>query len=146
MKRESATTASSRASIGARYQHRTLAALLGIPNVAGTLLPSGLPLSGWRPERPTSLENFTFKDDMTWVKRHPQLQVRLRPAAYRGRTTTIWERPAATSPSIGAAGLTGNAGRTTIAEHGRHQPGVLHAGLGHIGHFLYSDRELAAPR
>lgn len=44
-----------------------MAQLLGIPNVAPTLLPGGLPLTVGGPTT-NILENFTFKDDMTWIK------------------------------------------------------------------------------
>jgi hypothetical protein len=46
---------------------KDLAGLLGIPNVAPTLLPSGLPLSVGGPTT-NIIENFTVRDDMTWVK------------------------------------------------------------------------------
>jgi hypothetical protein len=43
------------------------AALLGIPGVSGAYLPSGLPLAVGTPSL-NVLENFTLKDDVTWVK------------------------------------------------------------------------------
>ncbi len=43
------------------------AQLLGIPNVSGAYLPGGLPLTVGTPSINT-IENFTFKDDVTWVK------------------------------------------------------------------------------
>ncbi len=47
--------------------NKNTAQLLGIPNVSGALLPGGLPLSvGGGSEN--VIENFTAKDDVTWVK------------------------------------------------------------------------------
>ena len=46
---------------------KNTAALLGIPNVSGTLLPGGLPLGVGGPSK-NVLEYFTFKDDVSWVK------------------------------------------------------------------------------
>ncbi|HEY4087925.1 MAG TPA: carboxypeptidase-like regulatory domain-containing protein, partial [Bryobacteraceae bacterium] len=43
------------------------AQLLGIPNVAGTLLPGGLPIGVNGPST-NAIENFTAKDDLTWIK------------------------------------------------------------------------------
>ena len=47
--------------------NQNLAGLLGIPNVAKTLLPGGLPLSVGGPTT-NIIENFTLKDDLTWIK------------------------------------------------------------------------------
>ena len=49
-----------------RIPTRTWALCCGIPNVAPTLLPGGLPLSVGGPTT-NILENFTARDDMTWV-------------------------------------------------------------------------------
>jgi hypothetical protein len=43
------------------------AQLLGIPNDSGAYLPSGLPLSVGAPSE-NVIENFTIRDDITWVK------------------------------------------------------------------------------
>ena len=43
------------------------AQLLGIPNVSAAYLPGGLPLTVGTPSL-NVLENFTLKDDVTWVK------------------------------------------------------------------------------
>ncbi len=47
--------------------NQNLAQKLGIPNVAGTLLPGGLPLSVSGPSE-NVIENITVKDDVTWIK------------------------------------------------------------------------------
>jgi len=52
--------------INSPVYNKGLAQMLGIPNVAGTLLPGGLPLSVGGPTTNIS-ENFTVKDDVTWV-------------------------------------------------------------------------------
>jgi hypothetical protein len=47
--------------------NQNLGGLLGIPNVAKTLLPGGLPLSVGGPTT-NIIENITLKDDTTWIK------------------------------------------------------------------------------
>ena len=46
---------------------KNLAGMLGIPNVAPTLLPGGLPLGVGGPST-NIFENYTVRDDLTWVK------------------------------------------------------------------------------
>ena len=48
-------------------ENANTAQLLGIPNVSGAELPGGLPLSVGGPSK-NVIENFTFKDDFSWVK------------------------------------------------------------------------------
>jgi hypothetical protein len=48
-------------------QNANTAQLLGIPNVSGAELPGGLPLGVGGPSK-NVIENFTFKDDFSWVK------------------------------------------------------------------------------
>ncbi|HKD05480.1 MAG TPA: TonB-dependent receptor [Bryobacteraceae bacterium] len=54
-------------------ENANTAQLLGIPNVSGAYLPSGLPLSVGTPST-NVLENFTVKDDVTWVKSNHSLK------------------------------------------------------------------------
>ncbi len=54
-------------------QNANTAALLGIPNVSGAYLPGGLPISNnaygtLTAPSSNTLENFTIKDDITWIR------------------------------------------------------------------------------
>ncbi len=95
--------------------NQDLAGLLGIPNVAATLLPSGLPLSVGGPST-NIIENFTVKDDTTWVKGVHTFKfgydlLHSRQDSYNLGT------PSGNFSFDSAAGLTGN-GTTTIANTG----------------------------
>ncbi|MDP9169870.1 MAG: carboxypeptidase regulatory-like domain-containing protein, partial [Acidobacteriota bacterium] len=91
------------------------AALLGIPNVSGALLPGGLPLSVGGPNEQV-LENFTFRDDMTWVKDKHSFKFGYDLLHSRQNNYNLGN-PSGTFNFDGASGLTGN-GATTIANTG----------------------------
>jgi hypothetical protein len=91
------------------------AALLGIPNVSGAYLPSGLPLSVGTPSL-NVLENFTVKDDMTWVRGQHSFKFGYDLLHMRQDNYNLGN-PSGTFNFDSAAGLTGN-GTSTIPNTG----------------------------
>ena len=91
------------------------AQLLGIPNVSGALLPGGLPLSVGGPTK-NVLENFTFKDDFSWVKNKHSFKFGYDLLHERQDQWSLGT-PSGSFSFDGAAGLTGS-GTTTIANTG----------------------------
>ena len=92
-----------------------LAQLLGIPNVAPTLLPGGLPLSVGG-HHVNILENFTVSDDMTWVKGDHSFKFGYDLLHSRQNNYSLGT-PSGSFSFDGAAGLTGN-GTATIPNTG----------------------------
>ena len=91
------------------------AQLLGIPNVSGALLPGGLPLSVGGPSK-NVLENFTFKDDFTWVKNKHSFKFGYDLLHERQDQWSLGS-PSGTFSFVGAAWLAGS-GTTTIPNTG----------------------------
>ena len=94
---------------------KNLGALLGIPNVAPTLLPGGLPLSVGGPTT-NILENWTARDDMTWVKGVHSFKFGYELLRQNQNNYSLGN-PSGSFSFDGAAGLTGN-GSTTIPNTG----------------------------
>jgi hypothetical protein len=92
-----------------------LAGMLGIPNVAKTLLPGGLPLSVGGPTT-NIIENFTVRDDMTWVKGVHSFKFGYDLLHERQNNYNLGS-PSGTFSFDGASGLTGS-GTTTIPNTG----------------------------
>ena len=88
-----------------------LAQMLGIPNVAPTLLPGGLPLSVGGPTT-NILENFTLKDDMTWVKGQHSFKFGYDLIHERQNNYNLGS-PSGSFSFDGATGLTGAGTQTT---------------------------------
>jgi hypothetical protein len=88
---------------------------LGIPNVSGAYLPGGLPLSVGTPSINT-LENFTLKDDLTWVKNKHSFKFGYDQLHMRQDTWGLGN-PSGSFSFDGASGLTGS-GTTTIPNTG----------------------------
>jgi hypothetical protein len=95
------------------------AALLGIPNVSGALLPGGLPLNVGGPNEQV-LENFTVKYDMTWVKNTHSFKFGYDLLHSRQNNYNLGN-PSGNFVLDTGAGLTGN-GATTIANTGFPNP------------------------
>ncbi len=95
--------------------NQNLAGLLGIPNVAGTLLPGGLPLSVGGPTT-NVIENFTVKDDTTWVKGTHSFKFGYDLLHSRQNSYNLGS-PSGSFSFDSAAGLTGN-GTQTVANTG----------------------------
>ncbi len=95
--------------------NQNLAGLLGIPNVAATLLPGGLPLSVGGPST-NIIENFTAKDDITWVKGVHTFKFGYDLLHLRQNSYNLGS-PSGSFSFDSAAGLTGN-GTQTIANTG----------------------------
>jgi len=91
------------------------AALLGIPNVSGALLPGGLPLSVGGPVEQV-LETFTVKDDVTWVKNNHNFKFGYDLLHSRQNRYDLGT-PSGSFSFDSAAGLTGS-GTTTIPNTG----------------------------
>ena len=91
------------------------AQLLGIPNVSGAYLPGGLPLTVGTPSINT-LENFTLKDDITWVKNKHSFKFGYDQLHMRQDNFGLGN-PSGTFTFDSAAGLTGS-GTTTIPNTG----------------------------
>ncbi|HZL55435.1 MAG TPA: carboxypeptidase-like regulatory domain-containing protein [Bryobacteraceae bacterium] len=96
-----------------------IAAMLGIPNVSGAYLPNGLPLTVGTPSL-NVLENFTVKDDMTWVKNKHSFKFGYDLLHERQDNHNLGN-PSGTFTFDTGAGLTGN-GSTTIANTGMPNP------------------------
>ena len=118
---------------------KNLAGLLGIPNVAPTLLPGGLPLSVGGP---TTNINREFHGE----GRHdvgeglPQLQVRLRPAALAAEQ--LQPRQPQRQFQLRWRVRPHRLRHTDHAQHRRHQPGFLHARFRQFRHLLYPHCQL----
>jgi hypothetical protein len=95
------------------------AQLLGIPNVSGALLPDGLPIGIGGPNEQV-LENFTVKDDFTWVKNKHSFKFGYDLLHSRQNNYNLGKPSGAFTFDTGA-GLTGN-GSTTIANTGFPKP------------------------
>ncbi len=91
------------------------AALLGIPNVSGALLPGGLPLGVGGPNEQV-LESFTFKDDITWVRGKHSLKFGYDLLHQRQNNYNLGN-PSGSFSFDGASGLSGN-GTSTIPNTG----------------------------
>jgi hypothetical protein len=92
-----------------------MAAMIGIPNVAKTLLPGGLPLSVGGPST-NVLENFTVRDDMTWVRGNHSLKFGYDLLHERQNNYSLGN-PSGSFSFDGASGLSGS-GTSTIANTG----------------------------
>jgi hypothetical protein len=95
------------------------AALLGIPNVSGALLPGGLPINVGGPNEQV-LETFTVKDDVTWVKNKHSFKFGYDLLHSRQNNYNLGN-PSGSFTFDTGAGLTGN-GATTIANTGMPNP------------------------
>ncbi|HYW44076.1 MAG TPA: carboxypeptidase-like regulatory domain-containing protein [Bryobacteraceae bacterium] len=95
--------------------NQNLAGLLGIPNVAPTLLPGGLPLSVGGPTT-NIIENFTAKDDITWLKGSHSFKFGYDLLHMRQNSYSLGS-PSGSFSFDGASGLTGN-GTQTIPNTG----------------------------
>ncbi len=91
------------------------AQLLGIPNVNGAYLPGGLPLSVGAPSSNT-LENFTIKDDITWIHNQHSFKFGYDNLHMRQDNWGLGN-PSGSFSFDSAAGLTGS-GTTTIPNTG----------------------------
>ena len=91
--------------------NKGLAQLLGIPNVAATLLPGGLPLTVGGPTT-NILENFSLKDDMTWVKGQHSFKFGYDLIHERQNNYNLGS-PSGSFSFDGASGLTGSGTQTT---------------------------------
>jgi hypothetical protein len=91
------------------------AQLLGIPDVSGAYLPGGLPLTVGTPSINT-IENFTIKDDVTWVKNKHSFKFGYDWLHMRQDNFGLGN-PSGSFSFDGASGLTGN-GTTTIPNTG----------------------------
>ncbi|HVW06965.1 MAG TPA: carboxypeptidase-like regulatory domain-containing protein [Bryobacteraceae bacterium] len=96
-------------------ENMNTAQLLGIPNVLGAELPGGLPLSVGGPSK-NVVENFTFKDDVSWVKNKHSFKFGYDWLHMRQDQWSVGS-PSGTFSFDGAAGLTGS-GTTTIPNTG----------------------------
>ena len=92
-----------------------LGGMLGIPNVAPTLLPGGLPLSVGGPTT-NIFENYTLRDDLTWVKGNHSFKFGY-DLLYENQNNYNLGNPSGSFSFDGASGLTGS-GTTTIANTG----------------------------
>lgn len=110
------------ANVASPDANKNIAQLLGIPNVPGTLLPGGLPI-GVAGFSENVIENFTVRDDLTWVKDKHSFKfgydlLHSRQNSYGlGSSTGTVNNPSGNFSFDGAAGLTG-AGTTTIPNTG----------------------------
>jgi hypothetical protein len=95
--------------------NKGLAQMLGIPNVANTLLPGGLPLSVNGPST-NVIENFTVRDDMTWVRGDHSFKFGYDLLHMRQNSYNLGS-PSGSFSFDGGAGLTGN-GTTTVPNTG----------------------------
>jgi hypothetical protein len=95
--------------------NKNLAGLLGIPNVAPTLLPGGLPLGVGGPNT-NVFENFTVRDDLTWVKGDHSFKFGY-DLLYLNQNNYNLGNPSGSFSFDGASGLTGN-GSTTVPNTG----------------------------
>jgi hypothetical protein len=96
-------------------ENANTAQLLGIPNVLGSELPGGLPLSVGGPSK-NVLENFTFKDDFSWVRNKHSFKFGYDWLHMRQDQWSVGS-PSGSFGFDGAAGLTGS-GTTTIPNTG----------------------------
>jgi hypothetical protein len=94
---------------------KDLGGLLGIPNVAPTLLPGGLPLSVGGPST-NIFENYTVRDDVTWVRGYHSFKFGY-DLLYENQNNYSLGTPSGSFGFDGAAGLTGN-GSTTMPNTG----------------------------
>jgi hypothetical protein len=92
------------------------AQLLGIPNVSGAYLPGGLPTGTLTAPSINTLENFTLKDDVTWVKNKHSFKFGYDLLHMRQDNFGLGN-PAGTFSFDSAAGLTGS-GTSTIPNTG----------------------------
>jgi hypothetical protein len=95
--------------------NNNLGGLLGIPNVAPTLLPGGLPLSVGGPTT-NIFENYTVRNDVTWVKGYHSFKFGY-DLLYENQNNYSLGSPSGSFSFDGAGGLTGN-GSTTIPNTG----------------------------
>ncbi|SPE28767.1 conserved exported hypothetical protein [Candidatus Sulfopaludibacter sp. SbA3] len=95
--------------------NKCLGQMLGIPNVACTLLPGGLPLSVGGPTT-NIIENFTVRDDVTKVKGNHSFKFGYDLLHMRQNNYNLGS-PSGSFSFDGAAGLSGN-GTQTIANTG----------------------------
>jgi hypothetical protein len=95
--------------------NNNLGGLLGIPNVAPTLLPGGLPLSVGGPTT-NIFENWTLRDDLTWVKGDHSFKFGY-DLLRENQNNYNLGTPSGSFSFDGASGLTGN-GSTTIPNTG----------------------------
>ncbi len=102
--------------------NQNIGQLLGIPNISGALLPGGLPLAVAGPSE-NVIENFTFRDDMTWIKNKHSFKfgydlLHERQNQYGlGSSTGTVNNPSGNFSFDSAAGLTGT-GTQTVANTG----------------------------
>jgi hypothetical protein len=89
------------------------AQLLGIPNDSGAYLPGGLPLTVGTPSE-NVIENFTIKDDMTWVKNNHSFKFGYDLLHEREDYYTLGN-PSGTFTFDSAAGLAGNCPTANIS-------------------------------
>jgi hypothetical protein len=94
---------------------KNLAGMLGIPNVAPTLLPGGLPLSVGGPNT-NIFENYTVRNDLTWVKGYHSFKFGY-DLLYENQNNYNLGSPSGSFSFDGASGLTGS-GTTTIPNTG----------------------------
>jgi len=92
-----------------------LGGLLGIPNVAPTLLPGGLPLGVGGPNT-NIFENYTLRDDLTWVKGDHSFKFGY-DLLRENQNNYNLGNPSGSFSFDGASGLTGS-GTTTIPNTG----------------------------
>ena len=95
--------------------NQNIAGLLGIPNVAPTLVPGGLPLAVGGPTT-NIIENFTLKDDITWIKGSHNFKFGFDLLHERQNSYNLGN-PSGNFTFDGASGLTG-AGSQTVANTG----------------------------
>ena len=95
--------------------NQNLGGMLGIPNVAKTLLPGGLPLSVNGPST-NIIENFTLKDDITWIHNAHSFKFGYDLLHERQNSYNLGN-PSGVFTFDGASGLTGS-GTQTIANTG----------------------------